>query len=1701
MKSHICRWLGIIVAVAALWLLAPLAALAEPTVPPAYQMTIDSLGAPNDIAVDASGNFYVAETSNNRITKFNAAGALLETWTAYAGQFSNGVPLWTEPWRSPRSVAVDAAGNVYVLHTVSSTDANVPDWEEVVVVLGTGVSQWAQWVADPDLPGTATHWWNLSVNGAGTQVDVTTCSNVAQFALSGGNLTLTASQIPIAPPGGNVSCIDPSCDVAIDATGSAYRATSDTGICKLNASLALVTSWGSNGCVAGGDPAAVSPRYRNVSVDAAGYIYAGDSANGKAEVFTPAGVSLGYWGSYGSPVVAASPDGSQILVADTPNNAVDLYASAAPIISAQSGNWSDAATWQGGVAPTSADSVEVRHLVTLSNHAEAQTLKVGPNGQVNVADKTLTLRKHLIDNSNTGATAITSSSPASGKVRFEGAAEQRITTDGGKADETKIGARVEAFHSLRLEKDASFEQDVKVNAAGRLDVYNKVAKFKKDLIDNTSASLEAITSSDANKAGKAVFIGAAQQKIKNETGDTKTDETKLGARVEAFQEIKLERNASFEQDLKVSASGKVDVYDKTAKLKKNLIDNTNTGAEAIKSSHLTAPGKAVFAGAGQQKIKKETGDAKTDETKIAVRIEALQELKLEKDASFEQDLKVSRPYGKLDVYDKVAKLKRDLIDNSSDGAEAITSSDVNKAGKAVFTGAGQQKIKKEPTDAKADETKIGARVEAMQELKLEKDASFEQDLKVSRPYGKLDVYDKTAKLKKDLIDNSSDGAEAITSSDVNKAGKAVFTGAGQQKIKKESADAKADETKIGARVEAMQKVVLERDARFKEHVTVADNGAYMGSFDIAGKKLAVEKDLIDNSTAAKAVEDSAGSSSAGGVSFEGDIEQRIKSDIAKSAETQIDAAAHFRKTASKVVVNKPAHLPKAKFGAAGMTGQQQVELQAQSRVQVDETVQQARIRQSAGTGSTITAMLRTVLSTITLALNNQVLVQRGSLEFLVEEGDPVVGTVGNLTFEVPLDVKARIDEPVDNEFTIENLSADGGGSITIYIDGDPMPPLAPGEEFDNLTMAGPAGAIEAGLETAHVTVSYLDGSPIPDTLTRSIAWGDGGTSDEGTLAGGVVTAGHVYATPGSYIVVATLFSGADSAQVSVVIVVVDTTPPVLHGVPADATVECDAVPGPASPTATDNGDPAPAIAYVEQRTGGSCADGYTLTRTWTAADDTGNWTSQSQVITVRDTTPPALSGVPADATVECDAVPAPASPSATDNCDLDPTIVYEQVRTDGACPSCYILTRTWTATDDCDNASSATQIITVQDTTPPALNGVPADVTVQCNLVPAPAQPMAIDNCDEQPAIVFTEARTDGACPSCYILTRTWSATDDCGNTTSASQTITVEDTTPPVLTVPDDIVLECATCDTGPDVTGQATAADTCDAAVEVTYADGAHQLTCGNTYWFERTWTATDDCGNTSSATQRITVQDTTAPALSITTPAEYDVQPYGTALSFSASDSCADGPAPRAFLQGATEGLPDGYTPPSPDGELSGYEPPVGVWTVTIVATDACGNTASETRQLVIYDPTAGFVTGGGWIASPAGAYAPDAALAGKATFGFVSKYKKGATVPTGETAFTFQVAGLAFYSNSYQWLVIAGARAQYKGVGQINGAGSYGFLLTAIDGQVKGGGGVDKFRIKIWDLATEAMVYDNQMGADDGVDLTTVLGGGSIVIHAK
>jgi hypothetical protein len=172
--------------------------------------------------------------------------------------------------------------------------------------------------------------------------------------------------------------------------------------------------------------------------------------------------------------------------------------------------------------------------------------------------------------------------------------------------------------------------------------------------------------------------------------------------------------------------------------------------------------------------------------------------------------------------------------------------------------------------------------------------------------------------------------------------------------------------------------------------------------------------------------------------------------------------------------------------------------------------------------------------------------------------------------------------------------------------------------------------------------------------------------------------------------------------------------------------------------------------------------------------------------------------------------------------------------------------------------------------------------------------------------------------------------------------------------------------------------------------------------------------------------------------------------------------------------------------------------GVYTIRVEGADGDGGSADDTVMIVVYDPSAGFVTGGGWIDSAPGSYAADPSLGGRANFGFVSKYKKGATAPDGQTEFRFEAGGFNFHSEAYQWLVVAGSKAQFKGTGKVNGTSGYGFLLTAYDG---GKTGPDKFRLKIWQLSDDTTVYDNKAGSSSDIDSADpqIIGGGSIVIH--
>jgi hypothetical protein len=264
-------------------------------------------------------------------------------------------------------------------------------------------------------------------------------------------------------------------------------------------------------------------------------------------------------------------------------------------------------------------------------------------------------------------------------------------------------------------------------------------------------------------------------------------------------------------------------------------------------------------------------------------------------------------------------------------------------------------------------------------------------------------------------------------------------------------------------------------------------------------------------------------------------------------------------------------------------------------------------------------------------------------------------------------------------------------------------------------------------------------------------------------------------------------------------------------------------------------------------------------------------------------------------------------------------------------------------------------------------------------------------------------------------------------------------------------------------------------------------------------------DGSGGTAQATFNLTVNNVAPTAVTLAPTTPNPVVAVNTSVPFDATFTDPAGTADQSYtcsFDWDDNGVVDATVQANYGAcsSAASYSTP-GVYTVSVTVTDKDGGVSNELtyQYVVVYDPSAGFVTGGGWIDSPAGAYTADATLAGKATFGFVAKYRRGQSTPDGNTQFQFRAGDLNFHSTSYQWLVVAGANAKYRGVGTINGQGAYDFMVTARDGNLLGGGQADGFRIKIWDAG--GVVYDNKIGEGDDSNATTDLGGGSIVIHSN
>lgn len=417
----------------------------------------------------------------------------------------------------------------------------------------------------------------------------------------------------------------------------------------------------------------------------------------------------------------------------------------------------------------------------------------------------------------------------------------------------------------------------------------------------------------------------------------------------------------------------------------------------------------------------------------------------------------------------------------------------------------------------------------------------------------------------------------------------------------------------------------------------------------------------------------------------------------------------------------------------------------------------------------------------------------------------------------------------------------------------------------------------------------------------------------------------------------------------------DTVPPVLS-LPANITSEATSAAGVVvtyGATATDANPATPAVTCVSSPTAG-LASGSTFplgtsTLNCSATDAAGNNATGSFTVTVRDTTAPVLMSVPSDiveeATSAAGATVTWIAPTASDAVST-PTISCHAPAglASGSTFPLGTTTVTCTATDAVGNADTGAFLVTVADTTGPVIGEITAPAATEATsgsgavvTYTAPTASDAVDgnvavSCEPASGSTFVLGETTVAC----------TATDGAGNSSAAKFTVIVQDTTAPVLVVPDNITEEATSAD-GAQVNYDATANDTVDGVVAVTcvppsgatFALGSAIVECS----------AADAVGNGVSDSFSVIVQDTTAPLLTEMSDLTREAtSPAGAAVIFTAptaTDAVGAGPVSCATSDSLV---------------TSGSTFQLGPTAVTCSSSDAAGNTGSESFTVTVQDTTA-------------------------------------------------------------------------------------------------------------------------------------------------
>jgi len=348
----------------------------------------------------------------------------------------------------------------------------------------------------------------------------------------------------------------------------------------------------------------------------------------------------------------------------------------------------------------------------------------------------------------------------------------------------------------------------------------------------------------------------------------------------------------------------------------------------------------------------------------------------------------------------------------------------------------------------------------------------------------------------------------------------------------------------------------------------------------------------------------------------------------------------------------------------------------------------------------------------------------------------------------------------------------------------------------------------------------------------------------------------------------------------------------------------------------------------------------TTTVSCSVTDSSSNTANCSFTVRVNDTQPPSIvcpSNIVTD-TVEgqCSATVNYATPNGTDNCAGTVNVVC--VPASGSSFNVGTTTVTCTATDAAGNSANCSFTVMVTDDMAPSIT-CPSNITVpasqgQCAATVNYTTPNGTDNCAGNVAVVCVPA--SGSAFPVGTTTVTCTANDGAGNSANCSFTVTVTDNTPPTINCPSNIVTSTTAGQCAATVNYSTTASDNCSASVTVNCTP-----TSGSSFPVGTTTVnciATDGSGNSANCSFTVTVSDNTPPTIlcpnNIVTTTAPGLCAAAVNYSISATDNCGGAVAVMS-------------NPPS------GSTFPKGVTTVTAIATDQNGNTATCSFTVTVND----------------------------------------------------------------------------------------------------------------------------------------------------